>query len=324
MESSLELGFLRATEKAAMAAARTMGYGNRKHSDRVAVEAMREELNKLRMRGRIVIGEGERDKAPMLFVGEEVGQWESDQLEIDIAVDPLEGTNLCALGAPNSIAVLAASEKGGLLHAPDVYMETLVVGPTGAAHVSLEKSVKENLEALAKAFGRDVNELVVVVLDRDRHADLVAQIRDAGARIKLISDGDLSAGIAAAIRGTGVHASVGTGGAPEGVITAAAMRCLSGRMQGRLRPLEKWQEDRLREMGFTDPERIYETNELASGNDIILCATGVTDGDLLRGVRYFAGGIRVSSVFMSLKTNTIRFVDTIYKEEGPVPVIFQG
>jgi fructose-1,6-bisphosphatase class II len=324
MESSLELGFLRATEKAAIAAARTMGYGNRKHSDRMAVEAMREELNKLRMRGRIVIGEGERDKAPMLFVGEQVGQWESEQMEVDIAVDPLEGTNLCALGAPNSIAVLAASEKGGLLHAPDVYMEKLVVGPTGAEHVSLQKSVKENLEALAKAFGRDVNELVVVVLDRDRHADLVAQIREAGARIKLISDGDLSAGIAAAIRGTGVHLSIGTGGAPEGVITAAAMRCLSGRMQGRLHPLEKWQEDRLREMGFTDPERIYETKELASGKDIILSATGVTDGDLLRGVRYFAGGIRVSSVFMSLKTNTIRFVDTIYKEEGPVPVIFQG
>ncbi|HEU5162890.1 MAG TPA: class II fructose-bisphosphatase [Thermoanaerobaculia bacterium] len=324
MESSLELGFLRATEKAAIAAARTMGYGNRKHSDRMAVEAMREELNRLRMRGRIVIGEGERDKAPMLFVGEQVGKWDADQMEVDIAVDPLEGTNLCALGAPNSISVLAASEKGGLLHAPDVYMEKLVVGPTGAEHVSLENSVKENLEALAKAFGRDVDELTIVVLDRDRHADLVAQIRDAGARIKLISDGDLSAGIAAAIRGTGVHAALGTGGAPEGVITAAAMRCLSGRMQGRLRPLEKWQEDRLREMGFKDTERIYETNELASGTDIILCATGVTDGDLLRGVRYFAGGIRTSSIFMSLKTNTIRFVDTIYKEEGPVPVIFQG
>ncbi len=324
MESSLELGFLRATEKAAIAAARTMGYGNRKHSDRVAVESMREELNKLRMRGRIVIGEGERDKAPMLYVGEEVGKWEAGQMEVDIAVDPLEGTNLCALGAPNSISVLAASEKGGLLHAPDVYMEKLVVGPTGAAHVSLAKSVTENLESLAKAFGREVNELTVVVLDRDRHADLIAQIRDAGARIKLISDGDLSAGIAAAIRGTGVHASMGTGGAPEGVITAAAMRCLAGRMQGRLQPLEKWQEDRLREMGLQDTGKIYETADLAAGNDLIVCATGVTDGDLLRGVRFFAGGIRTSSLFMSLKTNTIRFVDTIYKEEGPVPVIFQG
>lgn len=324
MESSLELGFLRATEKAAVAAARTMGYGNRKHSDQMAVESMREELNKLKMRGTIVIGEGERDKAPMLFVGEQVGKWENSNVEIDIAVDPLEGTNLCALGAANSIAVLAASEKGGLLHAPDIYMEKLVVGPTGAEGVSLQKSVKENLEYIANAFGRDVNELTVVVLDRERHADLISQIREAGARIKLITDGDLSAGIAAAIRGTGVHLAMGTGGAPEGVITAAAMRCLSGRMQGRLRPLEKWQENRLKEMGFKNDNRIYETEELASGNDLILCATGVTDGDLLRGVRFFAGGIRTSSIFMSLKTNTIRFVDTIYKEEGPVPVIFQG
>ncbi|HUP64730.1 MAG TPA: class II fructose-bisphosphatase [Thermoanaerobaculia bacterium] len=324
MESSLELGFLRATEKAAIAAARTMGYGNRKYSDQVAVEAMREELNQLRMRGRIVIGEGERDKAPMLFVGEQVGKWEQGQMEIDIAVDPLEGTNLCALGAANSIAVLAASEKGGLLHAPDIYMEKLVVGPTGADNVSLTKSVKENLEALAQAFGREVNELTVTVLDRERHADLIAKIRDAGARIQLISDGDLSAGVSAAIRGTGIHCTMGTGGAPEGVITAAAMRCLSGRMQGRLRPLEKWQEDRMQEMGFTDSGKIYETAELASGSDIIFCATGVTDGDLLRGVRFFAGGIRTSSLFMSQKTNTIRFVDTIYKDEGPVAVVFQG
>ncbi|HVR44496.1 MAG TPA: class II fructose-bisphosphatase [Thermoanaerobaculia bacterium] len=324
MESSLELGFLRSTEKAAIAAARTMGYGNRKYSDQVAVEAMREELNKLRMRGRIVIGEGERDKAPMLFVGEQVGRWDEGHSEIDIAVDPLEGTNLCAMGAANSIAVLAASEKGGLLHAPDIYMEKIVVGPTGSEGLALTKGVKENLEYLANAFDRDVNELTVVVLDRDRHADLVSQIREAGARIKLISDGDLSAGIAAAIRGTGIHIAMGTGGAPEGVITAAAMRCLSGRMQGRLRPLEKWQEDRLREMGLTDSNKIYETAELASGNDIIFCATGVTDGDLLRGARFFAGGIRTSSLFMSLKTNTIRFVDTIYKDEGPVPVIFQG
>ena len=324
MESSLELGFLRATEKAAIAAARTMGYGNRKHSDQVAVEAMREELNALRMRGRIVIGEGERDKAPMLYTGEVVGKGGDGQMEVDIAVDPLEGTNLCALGAANSIAVLAASEKGGLLHAPDIYMDKIVVGPTGAQHVDISKSVGDNLRALAKAFGRDVNELTVTVLDRERHAHLIKEIREAGARIKLISDGDLSAGIAAAVRGTGIHCAIGVGGAPEGVITAAAMRCLSGRMQGRLRPLEKWQEDRLREMGFTDPDRVYDTADLASGKDIIFCATGVTDGDLLRGVRFFAGGIRVSSIFMSLKTNTIRFVDTIYKEEGPVPVVFQG
>jgi fructose-1,6-bisphosphatase class II len=319
MESSLEIGFLRASEKAAIAAARTMGYGKRKYSDQVAVEAMREELNKLKMRGSVVIGEGERDKAPMLYVGEPLGRgWAEAEIfpEVDIAVDPLEGTNLCATGSANSIAVIAASEKGGLLNAPDIYMDKIVVGPTAAEVVSLTASVEDNLKALAEAFQRDVNELTIVVLDRERHHDLIAQIRDAGARIKLITDGDLSAGIAAAVRGTGVHAAMGVGGAPEGVLTAAAMRCLGGRMQGRLKPLEKWQEARLRSMGFKDDEKVYDTMELAAGDDIIFSASGVTDGDLLRGVRFFGGGIRVSSLFMSLKSNVIRFVDTIYREEG--------
>jgi fructose-1,6-bisphosphatase class II len=319
MESSLEIGFLRVTEKAAIAAARTMGYGKRKYSDQVAVESMREELNRLKMRGSIVIGEGERDKAPMLYVGEPLGRgWTEGEIypEVDIAVDPLEGTNLCATGAPGSIAVLAASEKGGLLNAPDVYMEKIVVGPTAANCVDLNASIPDNLAKIAEAFERDIDELTVVVLDRERHHDLIAQIRAAGARIKLISDGDLSAGISAAVRGTGIHVAVGIGGAPEGVITAAAMRCLNGRMQGRLKPLEKWQEDRLHSMGFVDGNKVYDTNELAAGNDIIFAATGVTDGDLLRGVRYFGGGIRTSSLFMSRKTNTIRFVDTIFREEG--------
>jgi fructose-1,6-bisphosphatase II len=318
MESSVEIGFLRATEKAAIASARTMGYGNRKFSDHVAVESMREELGKLKMRGTIVIGEGERDKAPMLFVGEQLGrghqEGNSGYPDVDIAVDPLEGTNLCALGSPNAMAVLAASEKGGLLNAPDVYMDKIVVGPTVAKYVSLTNSVSENLRQMAEAFKRDVEDLTIVVLDRERHHDLIAQIREAGARIKLISDGDLSGGIAAAVRGTGIHGLMGIGGAPEGVLTAAAMRCLNGRMQGRLKPLEKWQEERLRQMGYSDLSRVYETAELAAGNDILFCATGVTDGDLLRGVRFFGGGIRTSSLFMSLKTNTIRFVDTIYKD----------
>ena len=319
MESSLEIGFLRAAEKAAIAAARTMGYGKRKYSDQVAVEAMREELNRLKMRGSVVIGEGERDKAPMLYVGEPLGRgWTEGEIypEVDIAVDPLEGTNLCATGSANSIATIAASEKGGLLNAPDIYMDKIAVGPTAADFVSLNASVEENLNRLAEAFQRDVDELTIVVLDRERHHDLIAQIREAGARIKLITDGDLSAGIAAAIRGTGVHASMGIGGAPEGVLTAAAMRCLGGRMQGRLKPLEKWQEDRLKAMGFKDDNKVYDTSELAAGNDIIFCATGVTDGDLLRGVRFFGGGIRTSSLFMSLKSGVIRFVDTIYREEG--------
>ncbi|MDX1584310.1 MAG: class II fructose-bisphosphatase [Thermoanaerobaculia bacterium] len=311
---------MRATEKAAIAAAMTIGYGDRRHSDQLAVETMRDEIDRLRMKGRIVIGEGERDKAPMLFVGEELGRQSDDDgrssPEIDIAVDPLEGTNLCATGAPNAIAVLAASEKDGLLNAPDIYMDKIVVGPTAADAVDINASVEENLKGIADAFGRRVDELTITVLDRERHADLIGRIRAAGARIKLIGDGDLSAGIAAAIRGTGVHACMGIGGAPEGVLTAAAMRCVNGKMQGKLKPLAKWQERRLEEMGYSDTEKVYGTTDLASGDDVIFCAAGVTNGDLLRGVRFFAHGIRVSSLFLSLKTNTIRFVDTIYQEEG--------
>jgi fructose-1,6-bisphosphatase class II len=320
MESSLEIGFLRATEKAAIAAARTMGYGDGKHSDREAVDAMRTEMMKLRMKGRIVIGEGERDKAPMLYVGEELGRKDDgdgrERPGIDIAVDPLEGTNLCATGTSNAMAVLAASETGGLLSAPDIYMDKIVVGPSAAPAIDINASVAENLAGIADSFGRKVTELTIVVLDRERHEELIREIRDAGARIKLIPDGDLSGGIAAAVRGTGVHAAIGIGGAPEGVLTAAAMRCLNGRMQGRLNPLAKWQEDRLDEMGIEDRNRVYETEELASGDDIIFSATGVTDGDLLRGVRFFAHGVRVSSLFMSRRTNTVRFVDTIYQEAG--------
>jgi fructose-1,6-bisphosphatase/sedoheptulose 1,7-bisphosphatase-like protein len=195
-------------------------------------------------------------------------------------------------------------------------MDKIVVGPTAAKFIDLRSSVQENLGQIAEAFQRDIDELTIVVLDRERHHDLIAQVREAGARIKLITDGDLSAGVSAAVRGTGIHAAMGIGGAPEGVLTAAAMRCLNGRMQGRLKPLEKWQEDRLKSMGYHDGDKVYDTGDLASGNDIIFCATGVTDGDLLRGVRFFGGGIRTSSLFMSLKTGTIRFVDTIFREEG--------
>src|SRR6266498_3395862 len=286
MEHDLLFDFLRVVEAAAVEAARTMGRGDRKYSDHVAVEKMREVMDTIPMDGTIVIGEGERDEAPMLYIGERVGMGAkngnpNDYPEVDIAVDPLEGTNLCATGAANAIAVLAASEKGGLLNAPDIYMDKLVVGSTAADSVDMNRPVQENLNRMAKAFERDVDELTIVVLDRERHHDLIAQIREAGARIKLISDGDLSAGIAAAVRGTGIHGAMGIGGAPEGVLTAAAMRCLNGRMQGRLKPLERWQEERLRQMGYLDGERVFDTADLASGNDIIFCATGVTDGDLL-------------------------------------------
>jgi fructose-1,6-bisphosphatase class II len=325
LDSVLEQDFIRVTEQAAVAAARTMGYGDRRHSDQVAVEAMRREMDTLEMDGRVVIGEGERDKAPMLYVGEEVGaaRGQDGALAVDIAVDPLEGTNLCATGATDAIAVLAAAERGGLLYAPDVYMEKIVVGPTARGSVHIDAPVSENLRNIAGAFGRKVSDLTIVVLDRPRHEQLIADIRKAGARIRLIGDGDLSAGISAAVRGTGVHAVMGIGGAPEGVITAAAMRCLGGEIQARLKALDDEQRQRLRDLKITDPDRIYSTEELAPGEQILFSSTGVTDGELLRGVRFFGGGYRTSTLFMSLSRRSIRFVDTIHREQVTTPVRFQ-
>ncbi len=321
MDVNLEPDFLRVTEKAAIAAARTMGYGDRKHSDRIAVEAMRHEMDSLAINGKIVIGEGERDKAPMLYVGEKVGADKDGTLgypEIDIAVDPLEGTNLCATGSNNAIAVLAAASKGGLLYAPDIYMQKIVVGPTARGCIDIDAPVKDNLARIAKAFERDVEDLTVVVLDRARHEQLISEIRAAGARVKLISDGDLSGGASTAIRGTGIHALMGIGGAPEGVITAAAIRCLHGEMQGRLVVLEDWHRRRLDEIGITDHNHVYTERELASADDALFVASGVTKGDLLEGVRLFGGGVRVASVIMSLATRTVRFIDSVYMEEDGI------
>jgi fructose-1,6-bisphosphatase class II len=309
---------------AAVAAAHTTGFGDGKGSDKVAVEAMREELGKLPMAGRIVIGEGERDKAPMLFVGEKLGGLK-DGPGVDIAVDPLEGTNLCATGEPGAIAVLAASETGGLLHAPDIYMDKIVVGPSAKkAPIHLDAPVAENLRHVAEALDRRISDLTVVVLDRARHEQLISDIRQTGARIRLIGDGDLSAGIAAAVRGTGVHAVMGIGGAPEGVITAAAMRCLGGEIHARLKPLDDEQRQRVADMGLTqDVDRLFTRSELAPGKDIIFCSTGVTDGQLLRGVRFFGGGSRTSTLFMSLGRKLIRFIDTIHREDLDTAVFFQ-
>jgi len=320
----LENGFIRVTEQAAVAAAHTMGQGDRKRSDFVSVDAMRRELNELGIAGRIVIGEGERDEAPMLYVGEEVGalKGSEDGVAVDIAVDPLEGTNLCATGAPDATAVLAAAERGGLLHAPDTYMQKLIVGPTAAGKLHLDAPVSENLRALAKAFGRDVEDLTVVVLERPRHEQLVADIRAAGARIRLIGDGDLSAGIAVAVRGTGVHAVMGIGGAPEGVITAAAMRCLGGEIQARLVATDDGQRQRLARLGFEDLSKIYGTRDLAPGEEILVSCTGVTDGELLNGVSFFGGGYRTQTLFMSLTRRILRFVDTIYREDLTTSVYF--
>jgi fructose-1,6-bisphosphatase class II len=242
---------------------------------------------------------------------------------VDIAVDPLEGTNLCATGAPNANAVLAASDHGGLLHAPDIYMEKLVVGPTSKDHVSLDAPVEDNLKAIAKCLGRTVDDLVVIVLDRPRHEKLIADIRATGARIRLIGDGDLSAGIAAAVVGSGVHAVMGTGGAPEGVLTAAAMRCLNGEIFARLVVTKPEHEERCHMMGIKDVKQVFRARDLAPGEKIIFAATGVTDGTLMRGVRFFGDGTRTSSLIMQNDPHQIRFIDSIHvKPETDVRIRF--
>jgi fructose-1,6-bisphosphatase II len=320
LESDLAARFLRVVETAAIASARTMGKGERKFSDQVATEAMRKTMDSIPMRGTIVIGEGERDQAPMLYIGEHVGTEFPDGTEVpevDIAVDPLEGTNLCATGAAGAITVLAASERGGLLNAPDCYMEKIVVGPSCRRAVDLDAPVAENLKNLARRLNRDVDDLVIIVLDRPRHERLIADIRAAGARIKLIGDGDLSAGIAAAVEGTGVHAVMGSGGAPEGVITAAAVRCVNGYMLGRLVIDKPELEERITRMGISDKNRIYEAEDLAPGKQLIFAATGVTDGALMKGVRFFGEGVRTSSVIMTLRTSKVRFIESIHLEKGP-------
>lgn len=321
MERQLSDEFLRVVEQAAIETARTMGQGDRKYSDHVAVEAMRKVMDTISIDGTIVIGEGERDEAPMLYVGERVGMGAKNGdpklPKIDIAVDPLEGTNLCATGASNAIAVLAAAEKGGLLHAPDCYMEKIIVGPASKGAVDIDAPVKDNLKAIAHRLNRDVEDLVVIVLDRPRHEKLIADIRAAGARIRLIGDGDLSAGISAAVLGTGVHAVMGIGGAPEGVLTAAALRCLNGEIQARLVVAKEGQRERMEQMGITDLSKIYTTENLAPGKKIIFAACGVTDGNLLKGVRYFGDGTRTSSLVMTLEERKVRFVDTVHLENRP-------
>ncbi len=320
MEDKLGLEFLRVVEQAAIACAHTMGLGDRHKADAAAVEAMRREMDTVGMDGTIVIGEGERDKAPMLFIGEKVGlasKHKDTYPAVDIAVDPLEGTNLCATGEPNAITVLAASEKGGLLHAPDLYMEKIVVGPTCRGAVELDAPVKDNLKAIARRLDRLVEDLVVIVLDRPRHESLITEIRNAGARIRLISDGDLSAGIASAVLGSGVHAVMGTGGAPEGVLTAAALKCLNGEITARLVVSTPEQHERLAKMGVTDAKKIYKTDELAPGKKMIFACTGVTEGNLLRGVRFFGEGVRTHSLVLTYDDRQVRFIDSVHLNKRP-------
>ncbi|MFE4106573.1 class II fructose-bisphosphatase [Almyronema epifaneia] len=339
MESTLGLEIIEVVEQAAIASARWMGKGEKDTADQVAVEAMRERMNKIYMRGKIVIGEGERDDAPMLYIGEEVGictqpdakeYCNPDELiEIDIAVDPCEGTNLVAYGQNGSMAVLAISEKGGLFAAPDFYMKKLAAPPQAKGKVDINKSATENLKILAECLDRGIDELVVVVMKRDRHTDLIKEIREAGARVRLISDGDVSAALSCAFSGTNIHALMGIGAAPEGVISAAAMRCLGGHFQGQLiydpaivktgliGESKEANLKRLSDMGITDPDKVYDANELASGETVLFAACGITPGDLMEGVRFFHGGARTQSLVISNQSMTARFVDTIHMVEAP-------
>ncbi len=310
IEAHLALEFVRVTEEGAIAAARTMGQGSSDGSDDAAVKAMRAALQEIVMDGTVVIGEGERDEAPMLYIGEQLGS--NGGPAVDIAVDPLEGTNLVARGLNNAIAVIAASERGGLLHAPDIYMEKLIVGPPAAGKVNLDFPVLANLQIIAEALQRRVQDLTVVILDRDRHKELIEEVRGAGARIRLIADGDVTAAVACAISGTGVHAVMGIGGAPEGVLAAAALRCLGGGMVGRFWYRNDEERERVRSMGIADPDRVFNIEELASGEQIVFVATAVTDGDMLRGVRFFGGGVRTHTLVMTGQRLLVRFVDSTH------------
>ena len=313
MEQLLALEMVRVTEAAAIASARFMGRGMRDEADQAATEAMRRTMDEADIAGTIVIGEGERDEAPMLYIGEQVGRHDGAAEAVDIAVDPLEGTNLVATGQGGALTVLAASEKGGLTNAPDTYLDKLAVGPVAAGCVDITKPPAENCHRIAEALRRRVSDITVIILDRPRHADLIAEVRGTGARIKLISDGDVSAAISCAVQGTGVHAVMGIGGAPEGVITAAALRCLGGELQARFRFRNDEERERaVRMLGHADEHKVFRTEDLASGDHLVFAATGVTPGELLQGVRFFGGGARTHSLVMAYQAKQVRFVDTVH------------
>ena len=315
MEQLLALEMVRVTEAAAIASARFMGRGMRDEADAAATEAMRRTMDEADIAGTIVIGEGERDEAPMLYIGERVGRPDRSDVAaaVDIAVDPLEGTNLVATGQGGALTVLAASERGGLTHAPDTYLDKLAVGPVAAGCVDITLPAAENCHRIAEALRRKVSDITVIILDRPRHTALIDEVRSTGARIKLISDGDVSAAISCAVQGTGVHAVMGIGGAPEGVITAAALRCLGGELQARFRFRNDEERERAKRMlGHADETKVYRTEDLASGENLIFAATGVTGGDLLEPVRFFGGGARTHSLVMAYQAKQVRFVDTVH------------
>ncbi len=321
-ERALSRDVLGVVEQGALAAGRVMGRGSRDEADQAAVTAMRKALGDIAIDGTIVIGEGERDEAPMLYIGEKVGSGDIGLPAIDIAVDPLEGTNLVANGLPGAVATLALAPKGGLFHAPDTYMEKLVVGPSAKGKVDINAPVKTNLTAISESLNRPVSDITVVILERDRHQDLIQQVRDAGARIKLITDGDLMPAISAAMRGTGIHAVMGTGGAPEAVLTASAIKCLGGEFQGRFRWRHQEERDRAEKMGIDcDESKVYLTEDLAPGEELVFAACGITSGDLLQGVRYFGTGARSHSIILAYQSGVVRFVDTIHQNRDNPGVI---
>lgn len=309
MDRNLAMEMARVTEAAAIAAARLMGRGNEKQADQVAVNAMRKALNGMRIRGRVVIGEGERDEAPMLYIGEEVGTGEGP--EIDIALDPLEGTTIAARGDMNALAVIAMADKGNFLYAPDTYMKKIAVGPSAKGVIDITKTPTENLNAVAAAKKCHISDLTVIILDRTRHEDLIQEVREAGARIKLIRDGDVSGAIATSRASRGVDILMGTGGAPEGVLAAAALRCMGGDFQGKLEWRNEKERERAKKMGVTDLEKVYHMEDLAKGN-VMFAATGVTHGDFLKGVVFFGGGAETHSVVMRSETGTIRYIEATH------------
>jgi fructose-1,6-bisphosphatase II len=309
MDRNIGLEAVRLTEAAAIASARVMGRGDEKLADQAAVDAMRKAFNHLNIRGTIVIGEGERDEAPMLYIGEKVGRGDADDPEVDIALDPLEGTTITATGGPNALSVIAMADKGNLLAAPDTYMEKIAVGASAAGAIDLDRSPSQNLRAIAEKKGVYIDDLTVIVLDRPRHGKLIAEVRATGARIKLIGDGDVSAAIATCFPETGVDVLMGIGGAPEGVIAAAAIRCMGGDMKGRLAPRNEREIERARKMGIADVRKTFALEEMARGH-VVFAATGVTSGDFLRGVRFFKGGAETHSVVMRSKTRTIRYIQS--------------
>jgi len=312
MDRNLALEVVRVTEIAAIAAARLMGRGQKNEADQAAVDAMRRAFDALNIAGTVVIGEGERDEAPMLYIGEKVGRATDGSPPVDIALDPLEGTNLCAYGRPGAISVVAIGSSGHLLNAPDTYMEKLVVGPRARGAIDLSRSPTENLRSISEKMGRGIDDLTVIILERDRHKDLIKEVRSTGARIRLIDDGDVAAGIATCFEETGVDVLMGSGGAPEGVITAAAVRSVGGDMQGQLRFRNEEEKARAKKMGINDLDKIYIAEELARG-EVMFAATGVTTGDFLKGVRFFTGGAETHSVVMRSKTGTVRYVTSLHK-----------